>query len=591
MFAAIFNSDRRPVELRSHFFDAAAFDVQILGRFHHVALLRSKNAVVGADSDLGGIVDLEHRYWIVGRIRLDARRDLRARLSERFGKADSDLSDAMLCLQAYARWGDAFLDHLAGDFCFALWDEQKARLICVRDQFGVRSLFHASPGKSHFISDRLDWVASSPGVGRDLDECWIADFLVADLCTEFERTVYRQVQRLAPAHVLTVSEDCTAIRRYWRLTIDEPLGRRDQHFYGERFRELVGHAIADRMTCGKVGISMSGGLDSTTLAACAVDITGDPSRVVAECDYFETLIPDEEKHFSALAARHLGIELELRPFDDLVYDPGWPTRQFSYPEPSMVIVTAHTDRLIAGEMEKRAGVWFYGEGPDNALRLDRDAYFSWLFRRGNWCGLANALFQYVRVKGLNGWAATLRRHTRPEDVSDQHLVVPPWLDRGLVEKVRPSERMASLGKESSHPWHPDAMTSVGSPAWQRVLGDLELDELAAGFVWRHPFLDLRVLEFMLSVPPVPWAWEKQLLREAMRGRLPRQVLTRKKTPLARSPLAHIVGEVGLPSLALGSRLAPYVDLARLRSADLPGSNFRNLIAVYALDHWLGMHHI
>ncbi len=68
-------------------------------------------------------------------------------------------------------------------------------------------------------------------------------------------------------------------------------------------------------------------------------------------------------------------------------------------------------------------------------------------------------------------------------------------------------------------------------------------------VWRHPYLDLRVIGFLLSVPPVPWAREKLLMREAMRGRLPDAVLARRKTPLVGAPLADLVATHGLPTLS------------------------------------------
>ena len=68
----------------------------------------------------------------------------------------SACSDALLCLHAYAAWGEEFVRSLAGDFCFALWDDELRRLICARDQLGVRPLFHAQIGTSCVVSDSLD---------------------------------------------------------------------------------------------------------------------------------------------------------------------------------------------------------------------------------------------------------------------------------------------------------------------------------------------------------------------------------------------------------------------------------------------------
>ena len=429
MFAAILNRDRSPVDLEGD----AALQVQTVGRSGHVAFAWSKVGPFPAEGEKSGVASLSDRYWIVGRIRLDARHALQAKLATQIG--GGDVSDAMLCLHAYAAWGARFVDFLAGDFSFVLWDDERGCMVCARDQLGVRSLFQASLGQSWFVSDSLDWIAVQPGIGRDLDECWIADFLTTGFCVDFERTVYREVHRLAPAHVLTISGSDVAMRRYWRLEIVEPVYYRDRRLYGERFRELLSSAIADRLPSGRVGIAMSGGLDSTALAALSVSATSDPSRVFAECFHFETLMPDDEKHFSALVARQLGIDLRQRAIDAFTYDPQWRTRSIVLPEPSLTILNAHNDRRFSIEMAADASVWLYGEGPDNALTLERDAYFSWLAERRDWRRLATALFQYAGVKGVGGWAKTLRRHTSRQTSGTFSSDVPAWVDRGLADRV------------------------------------------------------------------------------------------------------------------------------------------------------------
>ncbi|HEY2870887.1 MAG TPA: hypothetical protein VGJ56_03155, partial [Reyranella sp.] len=86
-------------------------------------VFESNDLLIGLDETLEG-------SRIAGSIRLDARDDLRTAL----GLADKSIGDAMLCLHAWRRWGDAFVERLAGDFAFALWDESRRRLLLVRDQ-------------------------------------------------------------------------------------------------------------------------------------------------------------------------------------------------------------------------------------------------------------------------------------------------------------------------------------------------------------------------------------------------------------------------------------------------------------------------
>lgn len=583
MFAVIANAHARPID--SRLAGGPDHDVEIVGHARHVAIICSK-------AGPSGIARLGGRYWIVGRIRLDAPDELKARLSDHIPGRSGGISDAQLCLHAYAAWGDAFVDRIAGDFCFALWDGERERLVCARDQLGVRCLFHAEAGGSLFASDSLDWVAAQGPVARDLDDTWIADFLGVGYSLDVERTVYRDVRRLAPAHRLVFSDAGTEVCRYWRLELGEPLHFRDRRLYAERFLDVLLQSVADRLPAGRVGISMSGGLDSTTLAACAVRVTGDPSRVVAETAYYERSMQRDEARLSSLVARHLGIEQRLLPADGLDYDPQWRSRPMRTAEPRLTIVAAHLMADVARDRGRAASVWLYGEGPDNALDFEHGAYLSWLAGRRDWLRLGEALLLHVRAKGLAGWWSTFARLARRPAADEASFAVPPWLDRDLVQRLALEERFGGAGAvpaqghPARHPWHPRAMASFGDPLWSLLFDDYEFEESLGSITLSHPFLDLRVLQFMLSVPPVPWGRGKLLLREAMRGRLPAEVLARDKTSF---PVAETQGTLrmhGLPGLSASRELGEFVDLRVLPTGFPETVDSERIIAVHALDHWL-----
>lgn len=589
MFASIFNLHAESIDARQ--LDVGTSDspdIKLFGDAGRAAFICSGADSSGTPGERCAIHSLGGRYWIVGRIRLDGRRELQARLAEQIGEQPEAIPDALLCLHAYAKWGERFVEFLAGDFSFALWDDERQCLIGARDQMGVRLLFHARAGNTWFVSDSLDWMAARPSISRELDDYWVADFLTSGCSREFERTVYRDIHRLAPAHVIKLGDSGDTIRSYWRLNIVEPIHFRDPRTYAERFRELLSLAIADRLPAGKVGISMSGGLDSTTLAACTVDTTGDTARIIAECEHYEEVMHIREDYFASLAARCLGIELRIRVVDDLVYDPQWRSRGIRSPEPSISLLNAHNLRQIDGDLARAASVWFEGEGPDNALTLERNSYLEWLFRRGSWRRLAGALFQYARVKGAAGWAQTFRRHADPRREAEGPDALPPWLNRDFADHLGLAERIATLGEggDTSHPWRPQAMASFTSPFWQGDLDNMNFMESLTPIVRRHPYLDLRVAEFMLSAPPIPWGWKKHLMREAMRGRLPAEVLGREKTPLARYPDVATMRKHGLPELSRASLVERYVDAQYLPTVQASDSELFFAMGAYALDHWL-----
>jgi asparagine synthase (glutamine-hydrolysing) len=576
VFAALLSTGPGPIDLRQFAGGFESDGVEIVGRAQRAALC----AGTGSARD-----SLDGRHWIVGRIRLDARDELLERLA-----AAPTVSDARLCLLAYARWGETFTDHLAGDFAFALWDDQRQCLLAVRDRLGVRSLFHTRTADAWLIGDSLDWLAARSTTAPALDDYWIADFLVLGLSREFERTVYRDIKRVAPAHLLKLGEGGLSLRRYWRLELTEPVYLRNAEAYHERFRELLSRAVADRLPPGRVGIAMSGGLDSTTLAATAVEVTGDPSRIVAECEHYERLMDIREDHYASLAARHLGIELRIRPADDIAHDPQWRSRGLRSAEPMTALLNAWNMRRIGREMAAISPVWLDGEGPDNALILERDAYLGWLRHRRSWGRLSQALFQYASAKGFSGWWQTLERRTGLKRVPelDPYDVLPRWLRGDFAKKLNLAERQKALGLggDTSHPWHPVAYDSFTSPTWQSYFEDHAFEESLSGFEWRYPFLDLRVLTFMLAVPPVPWGWKKRLIRTSMRDRLPQAVLDREKTPLACYPEIATMRATGLPSLPENHRIGRFVDPAYMPGITAADPDLALSLGVHALDGWL-----
>lgn len=582
MFAALFNFDGGPLELLP--FAAGRDDglaLQVLGARRQAALLHHTSDT--------GIESLADRFWIVGRIRLDAREHLLSQLRPDLADEGPCVSDARLCLHAYAKWGDRCVDHLAGDFAFVLWDDARQRLFAVRDQLGKRALFHCRAGAVGIIGDSLDWIAEQGATVGELDDYWVADFLTLSWSREFHRTAYRDISRLAPAHLLLWSDAGASVRGYWRLEIAEPLHLERRGAYAERFRELLALAIADRLPRGRVGIAMSGGLDSTTLAAATVEQTADARRVVACCEHYEELMHIEEARYARLAAQHLDIDLKIQRFDDMVYDPQWQARGIRPAEPMLEVVNAHLVRGINQGLSRLATVWFEGEGPDNALVFDRDPYLSWLLRQRSWQRLGHALVDYAMAKGIWGWAETLRRHAVPAREVHEHSKVPRWLRPEFVERLRLMERIRDLGEggDTTHPWHPTAVASFTSPIWQDYFAGYDLQELLAPVHWRHPFLDLRLLRFMLSVPPVPWGWKKQLIREAMKGRLPEAVVRRPKTSLALNVRAEMIRRHGPPPLSGSSVMERYVESDLLPAADASPGELAQSLSACVLDHWAG----
>lgn len=584
-FLVRYNPNGAPADATDHSARGAGWRHVLLGRSRETLFAARAPGPDGPAAP--ALAAVGERYWLAGHVRLDGREALRATLGAAAGE-----SDGAICLGAYAKWGEQFLDYLRGDFCFAIWDDDRRRLVCARDQLGVRPLYESRVGGAVFVSDALEDIRANAPASRALDEAWIADFLSHGFCIDRERTAFRDIRRVPPAHMLVANADGCALRRYWSLAIGDPIHHRRARAYYEQFHALLSVAIRDRMPDGPVGLTLSGGLDSTTLAAGMTAVAGDPARVVAETRYFEHLIPDDEKYFSALAAARLGIRQNLRSWDDAFYDRHWRERGIATPEPTVSITAAHPQRAFAREMSRHAKVWFFGEGPDNALRFDWRPYMSWLRAKRDWPRLARAVFDYMRIKRADEWRATFGSLvTRASAAPPREDAPPPWVREDFARNVglQDRSRRSRQAWTQPHPWRPTAMNSFANPIWQDFFDGFDPAVSGTSLEWRHPYLDLRVLEFLLSVPPVPWARHKRLLRKAMKGILPDEVLARPKTPLVLDPVVERLRAEPLPGIALGDATRTFVDEQRVPEAPAESAQIHELLRIHALDLWLKQH--
>ena len=215
----------------------------------------------------------EGRYWITADARLDGRSELLAALDLSGCGIGHSVPDSELILRAYAKWGAACVEHLRGDFSFAIWDATTKQLFCARDQFGIKPFYYAIVGSVVIFSNTLDCIRRHPAVSGRLNDLAIADFLLFDMIREPGATSFADIQRLPPAHTLVCGRDGISLRRYWVLPVSAPIHYKRPSECVEQFRELLDQAVADRLRTNSVAVLMSGGLDSPTVAASAQRVT------------------------------------------------------------------------------------------------------------------------------------------------------------------------------------------------------------------------------------------------------------------------------------------------------------------------------
>ncbi|MFN8452508.1 MAG: asparagine synthase-related protein [Anaerolineae bacterium] len=254
---------------------------------------------------------------IVADARLVARDDLLRELRSAGCALETTATDVDLILNAYSVWGEDCLLHLQGDFVFAIWDMHRKRLFAGRDHFGNYILYYARVGGTLVFSTEIMAVLQHPAVPRTINERSIGDFLLfGEQWLESSWTAYAQVFRLHRAYRLVATADRTINERYWNLATDQPeLRYKTEDEYVEHFLSVMSQAVKERIRTDRVFISLSGGLDSSAIAAIAVDLVkrGEiNAEISAYTMAYDRIHGDnDEPYYAGLVAQALDIPIRF----------------------------------------------------------------------------------------------------------------------------------------------------------------------------------------------------------------------------------------------------------------------------------------
>ena len=540
--------------------------------------------------------NLNGRYWIVADARLDCRAELIAELQRAKREVHSNAPDCELILQAYATWGTPCVDHLRGDFSFAVWDAGHKQLFCARDHFGLKPFYYAQVGELFLFSNTLNCIRMHPRVSGELNDAAIGDFLLFGLNYDNATTSFRDIQRLPPAHFLTVSARGVKSRCYWTPPTDGRIRYRKPEEYVENFQSLLERAVADRLRTDHVGILLSGGLDSSSVAAVAKEVSGKSSRgteIRAYTYVYNSLIPDREGDYAREVGEFLRIPVKFIAMDQAQLFERYDEPELSLPEPvdnPFLAVISDAYRSISADCR----VLLSGEGSDNLMDFQMWPYAEDLRRRGEWRRLLTDVANYLWVRPFP-WRGIRARALQLARKDPDQPIYPDWLAPEFSRRANLPDRwkeQTELPKSwVAHPIHPRGHGSLALPQWTNMF-ELE-DPGATGYPveTRYPFLDLRMVNFLLAIPPFPWFFKKMLLREAVAGRLPERVRTRPKTPLQGDPVSAQVSLTGadlLKKMSWSTDLDRYVARSALKVPHVQMNKEQLSVSLrpYCLNIWL-----
>lgn len=470
---------------------------------------------------------LDGNTWITGDVRIDGRDELVEGIKSKGGNCHSGQPDIELVLHAYNTWGDECQNHLLGDFAFAIWNRQEKSLFCARDSFGVKPFYYARLGHLFVFSNDIGSILSHPAVSDERNENAVSDYLAFGYNLDEQTTYFAHIQRLPPSHVLTLNADCQPrMTRYSRLVFDHRIEYENNDEYIEHFLVLFKQAVQDRLRTDSPAFELSGGLDSTSVASLASvlnrdnpdfsgkAITTDTSKVNPLC---------EEAEYARAVAVNTGLIHET-------IDAGLESDFYTYLDTSQPYAWpfAATTLRFAEKVRQHGCVMLSGQGADPFIQGSGD-YLLDLFRNGSLSEFLRTLTgDVIKRKSILGHGLRVFFQRDKPRIVLQDL--PQWLEQDAFRKNGSVDRWKDLfytpGRYPRGCRCEIAYDELRMPFWSHLFESYYHD-LLSGIDCRHPFFDIRLINYLFAIPPL-LKQDKNLMRQAMTGLLPDSVLNRKK---------------------------------------------------------------
>jgi asparagine synthase (glutamine-hydrolysing) len=489
-------------------------------------------------------VTLNGNTWLIGDLRCDGRDDLIAKLEQHGASVSRSAISEELVLRFFSQFGSEVLPELNGDLSFALWEAAERRLIAFRDLSGARPFFYSCHNGKLSFSNMLQAMLADPDISRHhYDLQFIGDFLLGSPHNDPDRSIYSDIRRLPAGHLLEFSVKGLSVRRLARLPIEDLLSfQRDQELL-EEFRRLFTQSVRDRLPESETSILLSGGLDSTSIAAAAVverrkQSAEPPINLSAYTLDFYPLFQDEEGAMAERFADSVGLPFELLHIAHVLPCEGAGDAPLKLPEPSPWPYPA-LQTFYVSRFRQDTRVMLTGDAGDEILRGQGAPFLSYLTSHS---GLASAALVFLRYvisrRQLPALGAGIRSNFfRLIGRSASPVVFPPWFNPEFQERFGLRARFTQFAAKptSSHPYNPWSYAKLNGYLTSLMEGQ---DATFSGFPveCRAPFLDRRLLRFLLALPPIPWHMEKDVLRRAQQGVLPEEIRLRPKVPLQDDPL-------------------------------------------------------
>lgn len=522
----------------------------------NVGLAMRRLSIIDLATGEQPIANEDESIWVVFNGEIYNFRELREQL-ERKGHAFRTATDTEVIVHAYEEYGDDCVEQFNGMFAFALWDDNRQRLLVARDRLGIKPLYYYLSADDLVFGSELKAVIKHPVVPREIDFGALNQFLTIEYIPT-PRTIFKDVHKLPPGHRLVVEGSNARVEPYWHIPF-APVAASEEECV-ERLRELIRDAVQMRMVADvPLGAFLSGGIDSSTIVAFMSQASTQPVRTVSigfddatynELPYARMVAEhfDTDHHEEILQSDIAGMAVRLvehldEPFADFSIFPTYLVSEVARKFVKVALsgdggdeIFAGYDTYVAQGVAARYERWLPAMLRQRALPRLLDMIPPQPAKKG----IVNKAKRFVEGAAL----PPELQHTRwmmfmSED--DKRQLYKPGVYQA-INGDSPEALMAAYFEEAA------AFDAVAQQQYvdvktymvDDILTKVDRMSMAVSLEARVPLLDHRIVEFALNLPPqmkLNGANTKVLLRRAVGDLLPPAVLEKPKEGFS-IPLKH-----------------------------------------------------
>lgn len=447
--------------------------------------------------------------------------EIRSKLID-LGHGFSSYSDTEVLLTAYIQWGEDCLKEFNGIFAFAIWDESNHKIFMARDQLGVKPLFYSIIGDELVFASEIKAILAHPKVKPEVNFEGLCEIFGLGPARSPGHGVFRQIKEVPPGFCLSAQKESVILREYWKLEAREHPHSLEETI--EVVRDLVVDAITRQLVSDvPVCTFLSGGLDSSAISKIAAGVLKNKGETLKtfSIDYQENekyftenlFQPNSDSYWIELMSQNIGSEHRNIVLGQEELVKALKKAVFAGDLPSMADIDSSL-YLFSKEVRKHATVGLSGECADEIF-----GGYPWYTNKD------------MQSTGTFPWSPSIDERIMILSKEFKNLPIRDYINEKYLETVNKTPKLHGESMEDSRireifnlnlKWF--MVTLLNRKDRMTMANSLEV---------RVPFADYRLVEYSFNIPKemkIVDNREKGLLRRALSGILPQEIIDRKKSP-------------------------------------------------------------